>query len=133
MKGVKPKRKKSRGYKGFSGTKPVEPPQSIKEKPKTAHDSKATKPPASSSLMHNGGGATKAAPASRPAKPSVTPRKAIDPALIKDVGGFVNDPRAWFLTPNGEFEGRKPIELLGTPDEERLRNRIEASKLGLFS
>ena len=58
---------------------------------------------------------------------------AIDAALIEDVGGFVDDPKAWFLTPNGEFEGRKPIELLGTSDEARLKNRIEASKLGLFS
>ena len=46
---------------------------------------------------------------------------------------LVDDPKAWFLRPNGEFEGRKPIELLGTPDEARLKNRIEASKLGLFS
>ncbi len=57
----------------------------------------------------------------------------IDPALLKDVGGLVNDPETWFLTPNMVFEGRAPIELLGTPDEQRLRDRIEAAKFGMFS
>jgi DNA-binding transcriptional ArsR family regulator len=62
--------------------------------------------------------------------PSVVP---IDADLLADVEGFVDDPEDWFLTPNPEFEGRKPVDLLGTPDEPRLRNRIEAAKLGLFS
>jgi hypothetical protein len=57
----------------------------------------------------------------------------IDPALLRDVAGFVDDPGLWFHTPNPEFELRTPIELLGTPDEARLRNRIQAAKLGLFS
>jgi DNA-binding transcriptional ArsR family regulator len=57
----------------------------------------------------------------------------IDPALLKDVGGFVDDPEAWFRTPNAAFEGRRPIELLGTPNEATLRNRILAAKLGMFS
>jgi DNA-binding transcriptional ArsR family regulator len=62
--------------------------------------------------------------------PVTTP---IDPTLREDVGGFVDDPEGWFRTPNVAFEGRRPIELLGTPDEPRLRNRIEAAKLGMFS
>jgi DNA-binding transcriptional ArsR family regulator len=62
--------------------------------------------------------------------PVTTP---IDPALLKDVGGLMDDPEAWFRTPNVVFEGRRPIELLGTPDEARLRNRILAAKLGMFS
>ncbi len=62
--------------------------------------------------------------------PSTVP---IDADLLADVEGFVDDPEVWFLTPNSEFEGRKPVDLLGTPDEPRLRNRIEAAKLGLFS
>lgn len=61
-----------------------------------------------------------------------TPR-AIDPGLLEDVRGFVDDPELWFHTPNVEFEGRKPVELLGTPDERRLRDRLEAAKLGFFS
>ena len=57
----------------------------------------------------------------------------IDSSLLDDVGGFVDDPEVWFHTSNEAFEGRKPIELLGTADEARLRNRIEAAKLGMFS
>jgi DNA-binding transcriptional ArsR family regulator len=62
--------------------------------------------------------------------PVITP---VDPVLLEDVRGFVDDPEAWFQTPNVVFEGRRPIELLGTPDEARLRNRILAAKLGMFS
>lgn len=61
------------------------------------------------------------------------PSSPIDPKLLEDVGGFVDDPVRWFQTPNAAFEGRKPVELLGTTDELRLRNRIEAAKLGMFS
>jgi DNA-binding transcriptional ArsR family regulator len=57
----------------------------------------------------------------------------IDSSLLHDVGGFVDDPEKWFRTSNVEFEGRRPVDLLGTSDEPRLRNRIEAAKLGLFS
>jgi ArsR family transcriptional regulator, virulence genes transcriptional regulator len=57
----------------------------------------------------------------------------IDSSLLQDVGGFVDDPEKWFRTSNVEFEGRRPVDLLGTSDEARLRNRIEAAKLGLFS
>jgi DNA-binding transcriptional ArsR family regulator len=64
-------------------------------------------------------------------KPPIT--TPIDPALLKDLGGLVEDPEVWFRTPNVVFEGRSPIELLGTPDEARLRNRILAAKLGMFS
>jgi DNA-binding transcriptional ArsR family regulator len=58
---------------------------------------------------------------------------SIDPALLEDVGGLVEDPEGWFRTPNLAFEGRRPIKLLGTPDEQRLRDRILAAKLGMFS
>ncbi len=64
---------------------------------------------------------------------TVQSRPAIDPNLVSDVGDFVDDPEGWFHTPNVEFEGRAPIELLGTPEEARLRNRIEMAKYGLFS
>ena len=56
----------------------------------------------------------------------------IDRELLRDVGGFIDDAETWFRTPNPEFEGRQPIELLGTADEPRLRNRIAAAKLGMF-
>jgi DNA-binding transcriptional ArsR family regulator len=57
----------------------------------------------------------------------------IDPKLLEDVRGFVDDPDQWFRTPNVAFEGRQPVELLGTAEESRLRDRIEAAKLGMFS
>lgn len=57
----------------------------------------------------------------------------IDPKLLSDVGEVMDDPERWFHTPNSVFEGRKPVELLGTPDESRLRNRIEAARQGMFS
>jgi hypothetical protein len=57
----------------------------------------------------------------------------IDPVLLDQVSAFVDDPEAWFETPNEYFEGRKPRELLGTDDETRLRNRIQGALLGFFS
>jgi hypothetical protein len=76
---------------------------------------------------------SKAKPDSKAFEPTADPQPIIDPALLKDVGDFVDDPETWFHRPNMEFEGRAPIELLGTPDEARLRERIEAAKLGLFT
>ncbi|GAC1310628.1 MAG: hypothetical protein NVSMB14_13830 [Isosphaeraceae bacterium] len=59
--------------------------------------------------------------------------KKIDPELFKIVAAFVQDPLRWFHTPNIEFEGRKPIDLLDTGEEPRVRDIIEAAKYGLFS
>ena len=68
-----------------------------------------------------------------PAGHLVMTASLIDPKLLEDVGGFVDDPEGWFRKPNAAFEGRPPIELLGTRDERRLRSRIAAAKLGMFS
>ncbi len=68
--------------------------------------------------------------------PAATPREPgveIDPKLLSEVGEVMDDPEAWFHTPNSVFEGRKPVELLGTPEEPRLRNQIEAARYGMFS
>jgi DNA-binding transcriptional ArsR family regulator len=67
------------------------------------------------------------------AKPVTQKESKIGSALLEVVGAFVDDPEEWFRTANEAFEGRRPIDLLGTADEERLRNRIEAAKLGFFS
>jgi hypothetical protein len=76
-------------------------------------------------------------PSDRPKSVVATPESkalgAIDPALLEDVEGLVDDAEAWFHTPNPVFEGRKPIELIGTLEEARLRNRIEMAKHGMFS
>ena len=39
-----------------------------------------------------------------------SPPIPIDPKLLDDVRGFVDDPDEWFRTPNVAFEGRQPIE-----------------------
>jgi DNA-binding transcriptional ArsR family regulator len=57
----------------------------------------------------------------------------IDPKLLRDVAGFVDDPERWFHTPNRELGWQKPIEMLGTDEEPKLRNRIEGAKYGMFS
>ena len=57
----------------------------------------------------------------------------IDPTILDDVRGFIDDAEGWFHIPNPAFGGRKPVELLGTAEEPRLRDRIMAAKLGMFS
>lgn len=57
----------------------------------------------------------------------------IDPALLESLGEVLEDPEAWLRTPNTVFGGRKPLDLLGTPEEPILRNRILAATLGMFS
>ena len=68
-----------------------------------------------------------------PKKSRTAQASPIDKSLLEDVGGFVDNPQDWFHTPNPMFEGRKPIDLMGTNEEPRLRNRIEAAKFGMFS
>jgi Protein of unknown function (DUF2384) len=67
------------------------------------------------------------------APPEASPPIRIEQKLLEAVRGFVDDPEHWFHTPNAAFEGRQPIDLLGTADEARLRNRIDAATLGMFS
>jgi len=53
--------------------------------------------------------------------------------LMKDIDDIFADPEAWLNTPLIELAGRKPIDLIGTPDEEQVRNLTEAIKHGLYS
>jgi Protein of unknown function (DUF2384) len=76
---------------------------------------------------------SKAARPSKSSKPPVDPLPAIDPSLLTEVEQFLDDADGWFRTPNMTFEGRAPIELLGTPEESRIRERIEAAKYGLYT
>jgi DNA-binding transcriptional ArsR family regulator len=69
-------------------------------------------------------------PQTPPVREITTP---IDPKLLRDVAGFVDDPEKWFHTPNQELGWQKPIEMLGTDEEPKLRNRIEGAKYGMFS
>ena len=53
--------------------------------------------------------------------------------LLKDIEDIFADPEAWLNTPLIELRGQKPIDLIGTPDEELVRNMIAAIKYGQFS
>src|SRR5207302_1804740 len=53
--------------------------------------------------------------------------------LVKKVGSAVDDPEDWLNTPNPQFEGRRPIDLIGTDDEVRVHIIIGAARQGFFS
>jgi DNA-binding transcriptional ArsR family regulator len=53
--------------------------------------------------------------------------------LINKVGTAVDDPEHWLNTPNPQYEGRRPIDLIGTDDEFRVHIIIEALQQGCFS
>jgi DNA-binding transcriptional ArsR family regulator len=53
--------------------------------------------------------------------------------LIKKVSTVIDDPEEWLNTPNPQFEGRRPIDLIGTDDEIRVHIIIGAAQQGFFS
>jgi DNA-binding transcriptional ArsR family regulator len=53
--------------------------------------------------------------------------------LIRKVGTAIDDPEDWLYTPNPQFEGRRPIDLIGTGDEIRVHLIIGALQQGFFS
>jgi len=53
--------------------------------------------------------------------------------LIRKVGTVVDDPEDWLSTPNPQFEGRRPIDLIGTKEERRVHIIIEAAQQGCFA
>jgi ArsR family transcriptional regulator len=53
--------------------------------------------------------------------------------LIKKVSTVIDDPEEWLNTPNPQFEGRRPIDLIGTDDEVRVHIIIGAAQQGFFS
>jgi antitoxin Xre/MbcA/ParS-like protein len=53
--------------------------------------------------------------------------------LLKDIEDIFADPETWLNMPNLRLAGRKPIDLIGTPDEELVRNITESIKHGLYT
>jgi uncharacterized protein (DUF2384 family) len=53
--------------------------------------------------------------------------------LLKDIRDIFADPEAWLQMPNVRLGGRKPIDLIGTPEEVHVRNITESIKYGLFA
>lgn len=50
-------------------------------------------------------------------------------ALLRSV---LADPDKWLATPNPQFGGRKPIDLIGASEESRVVNLLRAVDRGLF-
>jgi hypothetical protein len=56
-----------------------------------------------------------AGPSTRPALTKSEWKK-----LVKEAGSAVDDPEDWLNTPNPQFEGRRPLDLIGTREERRV-------------
>jgi Protein of unknown function (DUF2384) len=53
--------------------------------------------------------------------------------IRQEVESVVADPARWLNTANDQLGGRKPGDLIGTADEQHLRNLIRAIKHGMPS
>jgi uncharacterized protein (DUF2384 family) len=51
--------------------------------------------------------------------------------LTHEVVRIVADPEVWLHTPHTHLGGKRPIQLLGTPEEQRLRDLLRAIKHGM--
>ena len=51
--------------------------------------------------------------------------------LHHEVARIVADPDVWLHTPNTHLGGESPINLIGTPEEQRLRDLLRAIKHGM--
>jgi DNA-binding transcriptional ArsR family regulator len=67
----------------------------------------------------------------------ISPRQVISQSrwkkLVKEAGTVVDDPEYWLNMPNPQFEWRRPVDLIGTEDEERVHIVIEAARQGFFA
>ena len=52
--------------------------------------------------------------------------------LHHEVARIVADPEVWLHTPNAHLGGESPINLIGTPEEQRLRDLLRAIKHGML-
>jgi hypothetical protein len=48
--------------------------------------------------------------------------------LHQEVARIVADPKVWLQTPHTALAGERPINLIGTPQEQRLRDLLRAIK-----
>jgi hypothetical protein len=53
--------------------------------------------------------------------------------LREEVKMMVKDPDRWLNTPNSQLGGRKPIDFIGTSQEQLVGDLLRAVKYGLFS
>jgi uncharacterized protein (DUF2384 family) len=66
-------------------------------------------------------------------QPTTNPPAQTKSDLLRDIEDIFADPEAWLNTPLVQLRGRKQIDLIGTPEEELVRNMTEAIKHGLYS
>jgi uncharacterized protein (DUF2384 family) len=52
--------------------------------------------------------------------------------LYHEVARIVADPEVWLHTPHTHLGGERPITLIGTPQEQRLRDLLRAIKHGML-
>jgi len=69
----------------------------------------------------------------RTARPCATPTAAPADDLQRDLQNILADPDLWLNTPNDLFGGRLPVELIGTEDENLLREWVGAVQHGVMS
>jgi uncharacterized protein (DUF2384 family) len=74
----------------------------------------------------------------RPANRVDSEKQALDRqkrALMKDLNRIFTelDLEKWLDTPNSRLGGRKPKDMLGTPDQQHVVDLIEAVKYGLMT
>jgi hypothetical protein len=53
--------------------------------------------------------------------------------LLKEIEGIFLDPEACLEMPNTCLAGQKPIDLIGTPQEQLVRNITKSIKHGMFA
>jgi Protein of unknown function (DUF2384) len=58
----------------------------------------------------------------------IAPSTAFHKLLI----GVVDNPESWLSTPSIHFGGRRPVDLVGTDEEYKLSDLLQAVDQGLF-
>jgi hypothetical protein len=66
--------------------------------------------------------------------PATYPRDPdLDVDIHKLIDEVVPDPDTWKVTPNPVFGLKRPVDLIGEPEEAILRDTLRAAKQGAFS
>jgi hypothetical protein len=65
-------------------------------------------------------------------KRRATTPKAEVPPIQELIDRVVDHPQTWLSTPNPQFGGREPRQLIGTGEESKLVNLLRAVDQGLF-
>jgi uncharacterized protein (DUF2384 family) len=64
--------------------------------------------------------------------PKVTPERKRSPELEKLLSDVIENPENWLSTPTLQFGGRRPRDLIGTEEESKIFDILNAVEQGLF-